>query len=96
MHKWLLFVAALLLVASLTGDVFFVHHHLGDFAAESEHTPPQYAFDFLDNLVGTLNVPNNPLFGLSSCWSDSGTEGNLSYFGGWHNSAYLEEAAFCI
>lgn len=93
MNKWLLVISVLLLVASLAGDVFFVHHHLSSFSVESEHVPPQHSVSYLNNLVGGLSTSGLPL-GYPSYWSSGGADGVLGYFCGWHNSAYLEGMAF--
>jgi len=96
MHRWLLLVCALLLVASLVGDVFFVHHHLDDFSVVSEHTPPQYAPNLFGSLIGALSVQGSPLLGSVASWLCGGAEDIVSCFCGWHNSAYLDASMSLI
>ena len=90
MCKWLLLVVVLLL-ASLAGDVFLVHHHLTDISLTIEHAPPQYAPALHDSLTGALNVQKGPLFALALPWPGDVTDSTIPCFCGWHNSAYLEE-----
>jgi len=91
MHKWLLLALALVLTASLAGDVLLVHHHLSGFSVESEHNPPQYAPDFLNGLTSALTAHQGLL--LDSGKPCNNINSNICYCCGWHNSAYLEGTA---
>jgi len=91
--KLLLLAAVLMLVASLAGDVFFVHHHLSGFSVESEHLPPQYASDFHNSLTGVLTAHEGLVLSPVADWFYNCTSSTISYCCGWHNSAYLVDGA---
>lgn len=95
MSRWLVFAAVLLLVCSLIGDVFIIHHHLTGFSPEADHTPPEYfsfgdtaAFMTIFALIGML------LFSVK--WMRVKLNSLTRHFCGWHSSAYLEEKALKI
>lgn len=93
MRKWFLLAFALVLMASLAGDVFFVHHHLSDFSVASEHAAPQYAPDFLSDFVGVPDTNHGLLTGSVTGWPSVNSDSIISCFCGWHNSAYLNNVA---
>jgi len=93
MRKWLLLASVLLLVASLAGDVFFVHHHIDGFSLGAEHNPPQYTPDFLEGHLGILCAQQTLSLNAALNWSCGGADSVASCFCGWHSSAYLREAS---
>ena len=90
MFKRILLVVAVLLIGSLLGDVFFVHHHLDGSGALADHGPAELlAAVTLSCLFlvyeRVFSAPRSRLSGHSG-------DNSARYFCGWHNSAYLEAA----
>jgi hypothetical protein len=90
MSRWLIFAAILLLICSLVGDVFIIHHHLNGFSPEADHTPPEYfsfgyaaAFFVGFALIGSVYLSTSRVKTSSSKLTRQ--------FCGWHSSAYLED-----
>jgi len=96
MRRFILLVVVFLLVASLAGDVFFVHHHIGDFSLETEHTAPQCVSYVLTDFTDMRGGGGGLLFASNSCCPGSDINGGVGCFCGWYSSAYLDEVAAAV
>ena len=88
MFKRILLIVTILLVGSLLGDIFFVHHHLDGSGAQADHAPLYFLTAVT---LSCLFVVNEGIMAFGSRLSGHTGDKSVRYFCGWHNSAYLEE-----
>ena len=90
MPKWLILTFALVLIASMTGDVLLVHHHLGGTPFDAEHNTVQYTLDCHKAMIGLVGENyHDLLLGLTMNGVNRYAAKSTPGFCGWHNSAYL-------